>query len=51
MRWTGHVERIGEKRNTCRLLLGKLEGKRAIERQKRRRVDNIKMDLGKIGWD
>jgi hypothetical protein len=27
-RWAGHVERIGEKRNTYRLLVGKPEGKR-----------------------
>jgi hypothetical protein len=33
MRWTGHVARIGVKRNACRLLLGKPEGKRPLERQ------------------
>jgi hypothetical protein len=27
MRWVGHVARMGEKRNTYRLLVGKLEGK------------------------
>jgi hypothetical protein len=27
MRWTGHVARIGEKRNTYKLLVGKPEGK------------------------
>jgi hypothetical protein len=28
MRWTGHVARMGEKRNAYRLLVGKPEGKR-----------------------
>jgi hypothetical protein len=37
-------------RNASRLLVGKPEGKRPLERQRRRLVDNINMDLGKIGW-
>jgi hypothetical protein len=28
MRWAGHVARMGEKRNTYRILVGKPEGKR-----------------------
>jgi hypothetical protein len=28
MRWAGHVARTGEKRNACRLLVGKSEGKK-----------------------
>jgi hypothetical protein len=51
MRWAGHVARIGEKRNAYRILVGKLKGKRPIERPRRRWVDNIKMDLRDIGWD
>jgi hypothetical protein len=39
-----------EERNTCRLLVGKSEGKRLLERPRRRWVDNIKMDLGEVGW-
>jgi hypothetical protein len=27
MRWAGHVARIGAKRNACRILVGKPEGK------------------------
>jgi hypothetical protein len=27
MRWAGHVERMGEKRSACKLLVGKPEGK------------------------
>jgi hypothetical protein len=51
MRWAGHVTRMGEKRNAYRILVGKPEGKRPLGRPRRRLVDNIKMDLGEIGWD
>jgi hypothetical protein len=37
MRWARDVARMGEKRNVCRLLVGKPE------------IDNIKMDLLEIG--
>jgi hypothetical protein len=30
MRWAGHVTRMGEKRNSNRLLMGKPEGKRPL---------------------
>jgi hypothetical protein len=40
----------GEKRNAYRLLVGKPEGKRPLGRPRRRWVDNIKMDLGEVGW-
>jgi hypothetical protein len=40
----------GEKRNAYRLLMGKPEGKRPLERPRRRWVDNIGMDLGDVGW-
>jgi transcription termination factor 2 len=50
MRWAGHVARMGETRNTYRILVGKPEGKRPLGRPKRRWVDNIKMDLREIGW-
>jgi hypothetical protein len=38
-----------EKRNLYMLLVGNPEGRRPIRRPKRRRVDNIKMYIGKIG--
>jgi hypothetical protein len=41
---------MGEKRNAYRLLLGKPEGKRPLRRLRRRWVDNIRMDLGEVGW-
>jgi hypothetical protein len=50
IRWAGHVARMGEKRNAYRLLVGKLEGKRPLGRPRRRWVDNIRMDLGELGW-
>jgi hypothetical protein len=50
MRWTGHVARMGEKRNAYRLLVGKPEGRRPVGRPRRRWVDNIRMDLGEVGW-
>jgi hypothetical protein len=31
MRWAGHVERMGEKRNAYRILMGKPEGKRPLQ--------------------
>jgi hypothetical protein len=36
MRWTGHVARMGEKRNAYRLLVGKPAGKRLLGRPRRR---------------
>jgi hypothetical protein len=47
----GYVSRKGAKRNACRILMGKPEGKRPLGRLRRRLVDNIKMDLREIGWD
>jgi hypothetical protein len=40
---------MGEKRNVCRLLVGKPEGKRPLGTPRHRWVDNIKMDLLEIG--
>jgi hypothetical protein len=50
-RWAGDVERMGEKRNAYRILVGKPEGRRALGRPRCRWVDNIKIDLREIGWD
>jgi hypothetical protein len=38
------------KRNAYRLLVGKSEGKRPLERRRRRWEDNIKIDLRDIEW-
>jgi hypothetical protein len=40
---------MGEKRNEYMILVGKLERKRPLGRQRRRREDNIRLDLRKIG--
>jgi hypothetical protein len=50
-RWAGHVARMKEKRNACRILVGKPEGNRPLGRPRRRWAENIKMDLRYIGWD
>jgi hypothetical protein len=41
----------GEKRNACRILVGKPEGKRPLERRRCRWVDNFKMYHREIEWD
>jgi hypothetical protein len=50
VRWAGHVGRMGKGRNVYRVLVGKPEGKRPLERPRRRREDGIKMGLREIGW-
>jgi hypothetical protein len=44
------VARI-EKRNTYRLLVGKLRVKRPLGRPRHRWVNNVKMDLAELEWD
>jgi hypothetical protein len=39
-----------QNRSAYRILLGKPEGKRPLERPRRRWVANIKMDVGELGW-
>jgi hypothetical protein len=36
LRWAGHVERIGERRGAYRALVGEPEGRRLLERPRRR---------------
>jgi hypothetical protein len=33
------------------VLVGKPKGNRQLGRPRRKRVDNIRMDLGEVGWD
>jgi hypothetical protein len=40
----------GEKRNAYKLLVGKPERKKPLGRPRRRWVDNIKRNLGEVGW-
>jgi hypothetical protein len=48
MRWMRHVERIGKMRSPSRILLGNPEGRRQLGRPRRRRRDNIKMDIQEV---
>jgi hypothetical protein len=45
MRWTGHVACMGEERRVYKVLVGKPEKKRPLERLRYRWKDGIKMDL------
>jgi hypothetical protein len=49
MRCAGHVAQIGEERGVYRVLVGTPEGKRPLERPRRRWEDNIRMDLQEVG--
>jgi hypothetical protein len=51
IRWAGHIERMVEKRNLYRIVVGKPQGKRPLGRPRRRLVDNMEMDLTETGWD
>jgi hypothetical protein len=50
MRWAAHVTRMGENRNTYRLLVGKPEGKRPLGRPRRRWVDLVEVGWDDVGW-
>jgi hypothetical protein len=49
IRWNGHVARMGERRDACKLLVRKPEEKRPNGRHRRRLEGNIKMDLQELG--
>ena len=49
IRWAGHVELIGERRDLYRVLVWKPEGKRPLGRPRRGWEDNIKIDLQEVG--
>ena len=44
LRWAGHVARIEQSRNAYKVLVGKPEGKRPLERPRCRWEDDTKMD-------
>jgi hypothetical protein len=48
--WVGHVARMGKERGVCRVLVGKPEGKRPLERPRGIWEDNIRMDLRSGMW-
>ena len=49
MRWAWHVAHMGERRGIYRVLVGKPERKRLLERPIHRWEDNIKMVLQEVG--
>jgi hypothetical protein len=50
MRWAGHVARMGQGRGVYRVLVGLPEGRRLLERPRRRWEDNIRKDLRKAEY-
>jgi hypothetical protein len=50
MRLAGHLARMREMRGAYNILVGRSEGRRPLERPRRRWEDNIKMDLWEIGF-
>jgi hypothetical protein len=50
LRWPGHVACMGKRRGAYRVLVGKTERRRRLERPRHRREDNIKMDLQEVAW-
>jgi hypothetical protein len=50
MRWAEHVAHMGERRGAYRILVGRPEGRRPLDRPRHRWEDNIKMDLKEVGW-
>jgi len=49
MRWAGHVERMGEVRNSYKILVGK-QVKRPLGKRRCRWWD-VRMDLREIWWE
>jgi hypothetical protein len=50
LRLAGRVTHIGEKKNMYKVLMGKPDGKRPLERPRRRWEDGTRMDLTETGW-
>jgi hypothetical protein len=48
-KWAGHAARMGEGKGVYRVLVGRPEGKRPLERPRGTWENNIKMDLRQIG--
>ena len=50
MGWDGHVTRMVGGRSVHRFVVGNPGENRPLEMSRRRREDNIKMDLEEFGW-
>ena len=51
MRWAERIARMGEYRGAYRISVGKPEEKRPLGKPRRRRNDNIMMDLQEVGCE
>jgi hypothetical protein len=51
IRWAGPVARMRDMINAYKILVGKPEGKSPLGKLRRRRDDNIRMDLREIGCE
>jgi hypothetical protein len=49
MRWAGHVACMGKGRGVYRVLAGKSEGKRPLDRPRRRWEDEVEAHLQEVG--
>jgi len=50
MRLAGHVKRVGDRRDACRILIGRPDGNRPLGRRRHRWEPNIKIRLREMGW-
>jgi hypothetical protein len=50
MRWAGQVARVGDEKKVYKVLVGKPDRKRPLERPRRRWEDGIRIDHREIGW-
>jgi len=50
MRWAGHVIRMGDRRDACRILMGRPDGKRPMGRRRHRWEPNTKIGIREMGW-
>jgi hypothetical protein len=50
MRWTGHVAGVEYRKGACRVLVGRPDGLRPLGRHRRRRQDNIKMNVQEVEY-
>ena len=51
LRLAEHVAGMGMRRGAYRILVGKPEGRRPLQRPRHRWEDNIKIDLRGVGWE
>jgi len=50
MRWAGHVAHMRDRRGTCKVLVGRPDGKRPRGRPRHGREDNIAIYVKEVSW-